>query len=95
MQKRWQQEDSEEIMEHTARFEGSEELHHNGICYKGADQVGKLCRVLKTGRLSIYRTGKVVMTVDVEKRALNSLTENDKGLGYIKYRPFDAMRFAA
>lgn len=75
-------------MEHTARFEGSNELHHNGVCYKGTDQVGKLCRVLKTGRLSIFRTGKVVMIVDVEKRALKSLHENDKGLGYHKYTPF-------
>jgi antirestriction protein ArdC len=94
MQKR-RRKASEEIMEHTARFEGSDELHHNGVCYKGTDQVGKLCRVLKTGKLSIFRTGKVVMTVDVEKRAEQSLTENDKRLGYTKYTPFDVTRFAA
>ncbi len=82
-------------MEHTARFEKSDELWHNDVLYKGTDQVGKLCRVLKTGRLSIFRTGKVVMIVDVAKRAEKSLTENDKGLGYIKYTPFDFSRLTA
>lgn len=82
-------------MEHTARFEGSSELHHNGVCYKGTDQVGKLCRVLQNGKLSIFRTGKVVMTVDVEKRAEQSLTENDKRFGYTKYTPFDILRVTA
>lgn len=82
-------------MEHTARFEGSDELHCNGLLYKGTDQVGKLCRVLKTGSLSIFRTGKVVMTVDVEKRALKSLTENDKGFRLVKYTPFDVSRVVA
>ena len=82
-------------MEHTARFEKSDELWHNNVLYKGTDQLGKLCRVLKDGNLSIYRTGKVVMTVDVAKRAEKSLHENDTGLGYVKYRPFDATRFNA
>jgi hypothetical protein len=75
-------------MIHTARFEGSNELWHNTVLYKGNDQVGKLCRELKTGTLHIYRTGKVAMTIDVEKRALKSLTENDSGLRYGKYTPF-------
>lgn len=82
-------------MEHTARFEGSDELYHNGVCYKGTDQVGKLCRVLQNGKLSIFRTGKVVITVDVEKRAEQSLTENDKRLSYTKYKPFDVTRVTA
>ncbi len=76
-------------MEHTARFEKSDELWHNDVLYKGTDQVGKLCRVLKEGRLSIFRIGKVVMTIDVAKRAEKSLTENDRGMKMVKYVPFD------
>lgn len=81
-------------MKHTARFEGSDELWHNDVLYKGTDQVGRLCRLLKTGELSIYRTGRVVMTVDVEKRADLSLNENDRRLGYTKYAPFNLLVFS-
>lgn len=80
---------------HTARFEGSDKLFCNNVEYTGADAVEKLCRVLKTGKLTIFRNGRVSMTVNVAKRAEKSLTENDKGLRYIKYRPFDAERFTA
>jgi len=76
-------------MIHTASFKGSDELWCNNVCYKGTDMVGKLCRVLKEGNLSVYRSGKVVMTFDVAKRALKSMNENDKRLGYVNYAPFD------
>jgi len=77
-------------MLHTARFEGSDKLFHNTIEYKGTDAVGKLCRVLKDGTLHIYRNGKVCMTVNVSERAKKSLSENDTGIRYVKYVPFDA-----
>ena len=32
------------------------------------------------------------MIINVEKRALKSLTENDKGLRMGKYTPFDVLR---
>lgn len=94
MQKGRQEASEEIIMYHTAKFENSNELWHNGKLYSGTDQVGKLCRELKTGNLDIFRNGKVVMKVNVEKRAEKSLTENDNGLGYVKYRPFDRTVFA-
>lgn len=89
------QEASEEMKNHTARFEGSEKLFCNNVEYKGTDMVGKLCRVLKTGKLTIFRNGRPSMIVDVAKRAEKSLSENDKTFGMVKYRPFDAERFAA
>ena len=73
---------------HTARFEGSDKLFCNNVEYKGTDMVGKLCRVLKTGKLTIYRDGKPSMFVDIAKRAEKSLTENNKGLRMVKYTPF-------
>lgn len=87
---------SEEVMEnHTARFEGSDKLFCNNVEYKGTDAVGKLCRVLKTGNLTIFRNGRVSRTVNVEKRALKSLHDNDMGLGYHKYTPFCLQRVIA
>ena len=49
----------------------------------------------KTGKLTIFRNGRPSMIVDVAKRAEKSLSENDKTFGMVKYRPFDAERFAA
>lgn len=80
---------------HTARFEGSDKLFCNNVEYKGTDAVGKLCRVLKTGKLTIFRNCKAAMIVDVAKRADKSLNENDKLVRMVKYTPFDGTRFNA
>lgn len=65
-----------------------DDLVHDDKIYRGTDQVGKLCRDLEYGYLAIYRNGKLAATVDVEKRMEKTLVENDKQLGYKKYRPF-------
>lgn len=66
------------------------DLLHDGIRYRGADQVGKLCRVLETGTLEIYRGDMLCMSFDVEERAKYSLSESKNGYGIIKrpYKPF-------
>jgi len=72
------------------------DLLYDGDRYRGPDQVGKLCRRLKTGRLKIYTIGGTLsMTFDVEKRAKLSLRESKSGIGgmrYVKFVPFDASK---
>ena len=69
---------------------------YQGQAFKGTDAVGKLCRFLDSdGRLDIYRDGKPALSIlDIRKRALVSLRENDKGFGWGKYVPFSASGFA-
>jgi len=72
---------------HKAEFKG-QSLVHGDVVYKGCDQVGRLCRVLKQGTLDIYRDSKIAGTVkDVSKRAEMQLSENDRGFRYVKYKP--------
>lgn len=64
---------------------------HNGTEYLGTDAVGKLCRFLGTGRLEIYRQGKLALVVpDIDRRASESLTEHkERGFRRVPYRPFE------
>lgn len=78
-------------MDHTAHFNNSDQLIHDDVIYTGTDQLGKLCRVLKHGTLTVYRGEKPCLIVDVEKRALKALTENDKGFRLGKYEPFTGL----
>lgn len=69
-------------------------LTHNNDAYTGTDQLGKLCRKLKTGTLEIYRNDKLSLTVNVEQRAALALSESKTtGLRLSKYRKFDAASF--
>lgn len=80
---------------HSAKFDGDIPIH-NGETFKGTDAVGKLCRKLQTGTLEIFRYGRLAMTVDVEKRKEQSLTENaEHGFRMRKYKPFDVTRLNA
>lgn len=74
-----------------------DDLVHNGVTYRGADQLGKLCRVLGKGKLEVYRDGKLSYSLkDISARAEKSLRE-DKGGGFkpVKYTPFGAEVFNA
>lgn len=66
-------------------------LVHNGKHYTGTDQLGKLCRDLKTGSLTVYRGTTPAYTVkNVAARADKSLTENKHtGFRLVKYMEFD------
>jgi len=73
-----------------------EKITHDGTEYTGTDKVGKLCRELGAGTLEIYRDDMLCMTVDVEQRALKSLSENDRGFSLGKYKPFpDTLKYVS
>lgn len=78
-------------MKTKAEFIKSDKLIHEGTTYTGNDMVGKLCRAVKEKftTLEVFRDGKLSMTFDVQTRADQSMTENDKGMKLSKYAPFD------
>ena len=89
-------------MNHTAQLQPNtgkpspESSYHevlvcNGKHYTGIDQLGKLCRDLKTGTLTVYRGDTPAYSVrNVAARAEKSLTENKHtGLRLVKYVEFD------
>ena len=88
--------------EHKAYFEKPsqklgykpEVIRHGKDVYTGVDQVGKLCRDLRSGTLKIYRGEMLCLTVDVKKRAGRSLRDDKKiGLVNTLFREFDKSKF--
>jgi len=75
-----------------AEFVGDSTLF-NGKPYKGTDQIGRLCRELQTGTLECYRGEMLCMTFDVAERKELRLYENQNGMGFLKYVPFDRSVF--
>jgi len=75
-------------MNHKADILNNNTILCAGATYSGTDAIGKACRALGNGILNVYRGDDLSLTVNVEKRALKSLSENDKGgLRYGKYSP--------
>jgi hypothetical protein len=75
-------------MDYEANILNYDSYVRGGTVYRGTDAVGKMCRELGEGILRVYSTTGIAFVVpDIAARARLSLTEGDKGLKYVKYRP--------
>ncbi len=67
-----------------------DKIEYKGTTYTGTDCVGKLCRDIGEGMVTIYRDGKPILMVDAAKRAKKTLLETNKqGFRWIQYSKLD------